>query len=318
MDNNLPSVLLIFDVDVLMDSNVQTWQQYAKAGSCYVPEVVFEEMEFVADEGDGERERLAKEFLRFFPGSGWQMTDALETHPQLEPAVGGNQSKQTRMIVATAQCVYGFTCEHPESLVVFVCNNQILLKRMQVLGVENLCGITAAMLSQWAKRGEQPMAVTQQLQNLMRSQASKPSKKPSQTTRLQRGKTALGKTGMSGGKQSTSSGSHLSSGKATNKTTVSKKTVSSGSNAASRSKTSVSKRRDDDIQYEGMDYRPRISLPAKKPGILSHLINGLGALFFLTLAVGIAWRGVQPESFDQFWRQKVVPVLPPQVRQFVK
>jgi hypothetical protein len=327
MNNNQAAFLLIFDVDVLMDSNVQTWQQYANAGSCYVPEVVFEEMEFVADEGDSDRQKLAKEFLRFFPSSGWQMTDALETHPQLEPAVSANQSKQTRMVVATAQCVYGFTCENPESLVVFVCNNQPLLKRIQGLGVENLCGITAAMLSQWAKRGEQPMMVTQQLQIFMRSQTSKTPQKPSQATRLQTGKTAFGKTDMSSGQLSSSGNSRSSAGKPTSKTTGIKKNNSSRSYSASRPKTSastyqpkkpVSKRYEDEIQYEGMDYRPRFVSSPKKPGILSHLMNTLGALFFLTFAIGIAWRGVQPESFDQFWRQKVLPILPQQVRQLVR
>ncbi|MDF0554495.1 PIN domain-containing protein [Kamptonema sp. UHCC 0994] len=350
MSNNLPAVLLILDVDVVMGSNSQTWQQYAKAGSCYVPEVVFEEMEFLADEADSDREKLAREFLRFFPASGWAVTDALETHPNLEPAVGGNQSKHTRMVVAIAQCVYGFALENPESLVVFVCNNQPLLKRMQALNVGNLCGITAAMLSQWAKRGEQPMPVTQQLQNLMRSQTSK---KPSQQTRLQTGNTSFSKTDMSTGKLPTRSGktdmstgklptrsgkTDMSTGKLptrgvstmkpTGGTTGMSKTGASGSTfsktdssrgrPASRQKTSASKRHDDELQYEGMNYRPKIISAPKGPGILSHLINGLGALFFLTLAIGIAWRGVQPESFNQFWQQKVVPVLPQQVKQFVK
>lgn len=336
MSNNLPAVLLILDLDVVMGTNSQTWQQYAKAGSCYVPEVVFEEMEFLADEADSDREKLAREFLRFFPASGWQVTDALETHPNLEPAVGGNQSKHTRMVVAIAQCVYGFALENPESLVVFVCNNQSLLKRMQALGLGNLCGITAAMLSQWAKRGEQPMPVTQQLQNLMRSQTSK---KPSQQTRLQTGNTSFGKTDISKGKLPTRSGkTDLSSGKlptrglSTMKTTggttgISKKnssgstfskTGASAGRPASRQKTSASKRHDDELQYDGINYRPRIPSAPRGPGILSHLINGLGALIFLTLAIGIAWRGVQPQSFNQFWQQKVVPILPQQVKQFVK
>lgn len=335
MSNNLPAVLLILDVDVVMGTNSQTWQQYAKAGSCYVPEVVFEEMEFLADEADSDREKLAREFLRFFPASGWQVTDALETHPNLEPAIGGNQSKHTRMVVAIAQCVYGFALENPESLVVFVCNNQSLLKRMQALGLGNLCGITAAMLSQWAKRGEQPMPVTQQLQNLMRSQTSK---KPSQQTRLQTGNTSFGKTDISKGKLPTRSGkTDLSSGKlptrgvSTMRTTggttgISKKnssgsfskTGASAGRPASRQKTSASKRHDDEVQYEGINYRPKITSAPRGPGILSHLINGLGAIFFLTLAIGIAWRGVQPQSFNQFWQQKVVPILPQQVKQFVK
>jgi len=311
MSNNLPAVLLIFDVDVLMTNNAQTWQQYAKAGSCFVPEVVFEEIEFLADESDRDREQLAREFLRFFPSSGWALTDAQETHPQLEPAANGNHSKQTRMIVATAHCVYGFAGEYPESLVVFVCNNQPLLKRMQALGLGNFCGITAAMLSQWAKRGEQPMTVTQQLQNLMRDQAAK---KPSQRTRLQTGNTSFGKTDISSGKLPTRGVSTL---KPTGGTTGIKKTAASASKARSQPKKSPSKRHNE-AQYEGVNYLPRIQSAPKKPGFFSHLINGLGALFFLTLAVGIAWKGVQPESFDRFWQQKVVPVLPQQVRQFVK
>lgn len=156
------------------------------------------------------------------------------------------------------------------------------------------------------------MAVTQQLQNLMREQASK---KPSQQTRLQSGNTSFGKTDMSSGKLPTRGVSTL---KPTGGTTGIKKTGTSGSSARSRPKTSASNRHQDELHYEGMNYRPRIQSAPKKPGFFSHLINGLGALFFLTLALGIAWKGTQPESFDLFWQQKVVPVLPQQVRQFVK
>lgn len=325
MTTMLPPIVMVFDVDVIMSGTTQIWQQYSKVADCYVPEVVFEEIDFLSDEAatDKARESLAREFLRFFPQSGWMLTDAQETHPLLEPGAAGSQSVQARLMVATAHCVYGLALENPESLVVFVSNSQSLLKRMQGLGAINLCGITAAMLLNWSRKGERPIAVTQQLQQLMRSLASQ--RKGGQATRLQTGDTSFGNPGTRSGKTGMSSGRLPTKGglptaiQSTGSTTGLKQASPAKTKHRSTSKhKSPPPRREPDFTYETV--APRISRTTvpHKPGLLSHILNTLGALFFFSLAVGIAWRTFDPVGFNNFWQRHLAPNLPPQVRQLIK
>jgi hypothetical protein len=58
-----------------------------------------------------------------------------------------------------------------------------------------------------------------------------------------------------------------------------------------------------------------ITPPKKRnSGFLSSAFNFLGALFFLTVAVGILWRVFDVKGF----RKTFVPALPQPVQQFVK
>jgi hypothetical protein len=79
-------------------------------------------------------------------------------------------------------------------LVIFVSNSQPLLKRLASVGATNLCGITGAMLLNWARKGERPPAATQQLQTLMRTLTERKSTQRS-NSRIQ--DAAVGKTGAS-------------------------------------------------------------------------------------------------------------------------
>lgn len=307
MANELPPVLVTFDLDSLMTGKIQAWRDYHKVGPCYVPEVVFQEIEFLADgEGQPEQEELAKEFLRFFPESGWTVTDAQETHPSLTPAAG-NQSQRAKMIVATAQCVYGFSQENPQALVVFVSNSQPLQKRMLKLGAGNLCVVTAAMLLNWARKGERPPAATQQLQSLMRQLGSS---KPAKTSGSTSSNLGINKT------RSSSSSMTATRQKTTSRDSVPTVTKTATKRPATKPKPSVS-HRDDELGYEGVTYRTKIYPTRKKPNIFFHLLNGLGALFFLMIATGIVWKATNPVSFNQFWQKNVAPNLPQQVMQWI-
>ena len=134
-------------------------------GTCYIPQVVYEEIEFLTGRAtEAEVEQVAREFMRFFPNSGWEITNAHVTHPALTPPAGSNLSKQARLVVAIAQCAYGFALEQTDSLVVFVSNTQSILQRIPSLGTPNFCGVTRAAFLQWVRTGAQPPAVTQQIQ----------------------------------------------------------------------------------------------------------------------------------------------------------
>ena len=311
MANPLPPLLVTFDTDVLMAGRTQVWQEYAKVGTCYIPEVVYDEIDRLTDEAvEPAIEQVAREFMRFFADSGWIATDAQDTHRALEPSIK-NQGKQAMLVVATAQCVYGLAQEHPEALVIFVSNSQPLLKRLASVGTTNLCGITGAMLLNWARKGERPPAATQQLQSLMRNLAERKSSQRS-NSRIQ--DAAVGKTGASAsqltGTPGTSDLKSSSSFTKTNKTGVTQKR-----SASSRPKTPPPIL-EDSRDYEPAVYRRTHITPPKKrnSGFLSAVFNFLGALFFLTVAVGILWRVFDVRGF----RKTFVPALPQPVQQFVK
>ncbi|MEG4804956.1 PIN domain-containing protein [Microcoleus sp. ARI1-B5] len=310
MANQLPPVLVTFDADVLMAGRTQVWQEYAKVGSCYLPEVVYDEIDYLTGKAvEKAQEQVAREFMRFFAESGWIVTDAQETHRALEPSIK-NQSAQAMLVVATAQCVYGLAQEHPDSLVVFVSNSQPLLKRIGSVGAANLCGITAAMLLNWARKGERPPAATQQLQSLMRTLADRQSTQRS-NSRIQNA--AVGKTGTSASKLTTRDASELKSPSSSTKTN--KTGLTGASSATSRAKKTA-RSREERKDYEPAVYRIKHITPPKKRdgGFLSGAFNLLGALFFLTVAVGILWRVFDVKGF----RKTFVPALPQPVQQFVK
>lgn len=311
MANQLPPVLVTFDADVLMAGRTQVWQEYAKVGRCYIPEVVYDEIDYLTGKAvERAQEQVAREFMRFFADSGWIATDAQETHRALEPSIK-NQSKQAMLVVATAQCVYGLAQEHPDALVVFVSNSQPLLKRLASVGAANLCGMTGAMLLNWARKGERPAVATQQLQSLMRMLAERKS------TQRNRGKiddASVSKTGTSASRLTgTRAGSQLKSESSLSKTS---KTGFSGSRSSSSRPKTPPRSREESREMTPAVYRMKhITAPKKRGGgFIYSAVNFLGAVFFLTVAVGILWRVFDVKGF----RKTFVPALPSPVREFVK
>ncbi|MEG4282187.1 PIN domain-containing protein [Microcoleus sp. A006_D1] len=311
MANQLPPILVTFDADVLMAGRTQVWQEYAKVGTCYIPEVVYDEIDRLTGQAvEPAIEQVAREFMRFFGASGWIATDAQETHRALEPSIK-NQSKQAMLVVATAQCVYGLAQEHQEALVIFVSNSQPLLKRLASVGAANLCGITGAMVLNWARKGERPPTATQQLQSLMRTLADRKSTQRS-NSRIQ--DAAVGKIGTSTSKLTGTRGiSELKSPSTSSKTN---KTGFTGNRSATSRPKTPPRSREESRDYEPAVYRVKhITAPKKRDsGFLSNVFNLLGALFFLTVAVGILWRVFDVKGF----RKTFVPALPQPVQKFVK
>ena len=312
MANQLPPVLVTFDADVLMAGRTQVWQEYTKVGTCYIPEVVYDEIDHLTGRAvEPAIEQVAREFMRFFAESGWIATDAQETHRALEPSIK-NQSKQAMLVVATAQCVYGLAQEHPEALVVFVSNSQPLLKRLASVAAPNLCGITGAMLLNWARKAERPPAATQQLQSLMRTLAERKSTQRG-NSRIQ--DAAVGKTGTSASRLTgTRADSELKSPSSFAQTN--RMTVPTNRTVSSRPKTPPRSREKPSEVAPSAIYRVKhITAPKKRDGgFVSSVFNFLGALFFLTVAIGILWRVFDVKGF----RKTFVPAIPSPLKEFVK
>ncbi|MBD2041392.1 PIN domain-containing protein [Microcoleus sp. FACHB-672] len=169
----LPPVVVVLDIFALMAGRARDWETYSRAGTCYVPQVVYEQIELLCDSApEPAQEQVAREFMRFWPKSGWHLTNAHTSHPSLQPAASAELSGQARLVVAVAQSAYGVSQEQPGKLVVFVSTSLSLLKRMQSLNAPNLCCITSTALLQWARTGQRPPAVTQQMQVLNQALAT--------------------------------------------------------------------------------------------------------------------------------------------------
>lgn len=181
--NVLPPVLIVLDTNVLLAGNTRDWQTFSRVGECFVPKVVLEELEFIANGGaEAEAERVAREFSRFYPESNWKPTHSIATHPSLKPAAGHDLSKKARHSLAVAQTCYGLARNRPEGLVVLVSNDQPLVQRLRQLETPNLCGVPLAAFLQWTRSNRRPAVVTQQLQAVRPAAGVVPTATPRRAT----------------------------------------------------------------------------------------------------------------------------------------
>jgi len=258
----LPEIILLFDVNGILDKTTREWSEYSRVGTCYLPQVVYDEIQFLCDRAsEPELERPAREFMRFYPQSHWQLTDAHADIPSLTPAPGQAQSKKARLNLAVVQCAYGLAQEMTDKLVVLVSNTQPLLQQIQALAVNNLCGITTTALLQWSRTSARPPAV-QAVIGTGSTAPSAVSTPPSATARPRTARTQPAAR--------TPALRHTGGPAITRKRTKTKKSSS----------------------------------------LLVQLISSSLGLVVLVVAGFFLWRLVQPQSFDRFWQEQIVPLLP--------
>ncbi len=165
--SDLPPILLLLDLSALLVGKPREWQEFARLGKCYVPQSIYQEIQAQSQVGiDPNFEQAAKEFCRFFAESNWQLTGAGALHPSLQPSEGQNLSKRARLTQTVSECAYGFARSSPGRLVVLISNDQPLLKRIQGLGIANLCGVPGSALLIWSRSGRRPPIVAQHLQSM--------------------------------------------------------------------------------------------------------------------------------------------------------
>jgi rRNA-processing protein FCF1 len=164
----LPPFLILLDISALMASGVKHWQEFSRIGECFIPKAVLEEIQLLCDHAtEPTQSRTAKEFIRFFPQSGWKATTSIAQHSALKPAEGHTLSKKSRLSLTTAQAAYGLARNRPEGLVVVAANDQGLIQRLRMLNTPNLCGLPLTVLVQWSRSARKPPVVANQL-HLMR------------------------------------------------------------------------------------------------------------------------------------------------------
>lgn len=163
----LPEISILFDVTALLAGKGQDWQNFARLGECFVPEVVLEQMKFMCDRAsEPEVEATAREFDRFFPESGWKKTSIQAEHPTLKPAPGHSLSKRARLSLDVLKVAYGMALRYPNRLIVLVANDQPMLQQVMALKTKNLCGMPLTALMQWVRSQRRPPVVNHHVQQM--------------------------------------------------------------------------------------------------------------------------------------------------------
>ncbi|NJK53573.1 MAG: hypothetical protein HC936_13560 [Leptolyngbyaceae cyanobacterium SU_3_3] len=119
--SELPPIFLLFDLTALLTSRTRDWQEFSRVGRCFVPQGVYEEIQALGRVGaDRQQEQSAREFMRFFGDSDWQLTGVGATHSSLQPVAGQVYSRRARLSLTIAECAYGLARNSPGRLIVLI------------------------------------------------------------------------------------------------------------------------------------------------------------------------------------------------------
>jgi hypothetical protein len=121
------SIILVFEPRAILAGRIRDWSQFEQIGTCIIPPIVLEELEFLKNRAvEAEEEKIAREFSRFLPDSNWQISNSLVSHPNFRAKDSENLSKSARLQIAILESVYGIAKDNCHSLVVFVSNQSSL------------------------------------------------------------------------------------------------------------------------------------------------------------------------------------------------
>ncbi|MFN3362080.1 MAG: PIN domain-containing protein [Pseudanabaenaceae cyanobacterium] len=155
--------ILIFDQGPITSGNIHYWQAVTKLGTCYVPQVVLDELKRMAEEAplgrETSAEAAAKEFLRYWEGGGWQVTRVTKSHSDLTPTPGHNLSRKARLSYTVAQCAYAMADQNPDAVVILVTEDQALIRRIAAIGLPKLGGTTGIAVREWTKSNHIPASL---------------------------------------------------------------------------------------------------------------------------------------------------------------
>lgn len=155
-------MILVFDLPTILSGCTRDWVDFSNHAPCYLPEVVLQELNFLTQRAvTAKEEKIAREFSRFFPDSGWEITATMSAHPAISPKEAENLSKQARLSVAIAESVYDLALKKfsESEIVIFVSDNGNLKRELNQIQQPNLATISTAQLKQWIRTEEIPSAV---------------------------------------------------------------------------------------------------------------------------------------------------------------
>ena len=161
------SIILVFEPRAILAGRTRDWSQFRQIGTCLIPQIVLEELEFLTKRAvEPEEERTAREFLRFFPDSAWQINNSRQSHPSFSHKDGAHQSKSARLQLALVESIYGIATDNPDKLVVLVSNQGNLRNQLEKIEQNNLATLPLTQFIQWLRTQQKPVNISQKLQDL--------------------------------------------------------------------------------------------------------------------------------------------------------
>jgi len=156
------SIILVFELRSILAGKTRDWNEFNSVGSCLIPQVVMEELEYLTTRATNpDEEKTAREFMRFFPDSGWQTSAITSPHTHIPESEGETMSKNARLQLATAEAISAIALSTSDKLLVLVANNNNLKNQIEELAIENLTTLTLPQFMQWVRSKQLPTNVSQ-------------------------------------------------------------------------------------------------------------------------------------------------------------
>ncbi|GAP96718.1 hypothetical protein NIES2104_32650 [Leptolyngbya sp. NIES-2104] len=156
-----PQIFLLIDLNTFFACKPYEWLEFSRVGRCYVPQVVYEELDsWAASRSESMESRIAREFRRLMLESDWELTRSListESRPM---------TRRARLALDVRNSAEDLARSSIGRLVVVVSNDRALIQQVQALNLENLTGIPVSTLLAWSRSKRQPPIVLQHLRSM--------------------------------------------------------------------------------------------------------------------------------------------------------
>lgn len=156
-----PRIFLLIDLNTFFACKPYEWLEFSRVGRCYVPQVVYEELEaWAMSRSESIESKIAREFRRFMLESDWQLTRSListESRPM---------TRRARLALDVRNSAEDLARSSIGRLVVVVSNDRALVQQVQALKFDNLTGIPVSTLLAWSRTQRQPPIVLQHLRSM--------------------------------------------------------------------------------------------------------------------------------------------------------
>lgn len=157
-----PQIFLLIDLNTLYACKPYEWLEFSRVGRCFVPQVVYEELDsWALSRSESIEVRIAREFRRFMLESDWQLARSLISTEMARPF-----SRRARLAIDVRNCAEDLARSSVGRLVVVVSNDRALVQQVQALNLENLTGIPVSTLLTWSRSKRQPPIVLQHLRSM--------------------------------------------------------------------------------------------------------------------------------------------------------
>ncbi|MBW4439633.1 MAG: hypothetical protein KME10_00075 [Plectolyngbya sp. WJT66-NPBG17] len=157
-----PQIFLLIDLNSLYACKPYEWLEFSRVGHCFVPQVVYEELDsWASSRSESLEARIAREFRRFMLESDWKLMRSLISTEIARPF-----SRRARLAIDVRNCAEDLARSSIGRLVVVVSNDRALVQQVQALHLENLTGIPVSTLLTWSRTKRQPPIVLQHLRSM--------------------------------------------------------------------------------------------------------------------------------------------------------